>query len=69
MKKRSLFRNKKNQYMSFTLLFGFMIVSFKFDENDYQWLWTEQIYIPIIFGIITILMGRLWFREYKKEVK
>jgi len=68
MKKRILFRNKKKQYMGLTLLFGFLILSFSFDENSYHWWWTGQVYIPIIFAIIAVIMGRLWFIEYKKEV-
>jgi len=69
MKKVNLFRNKKKRYMGLTLLFSFLIVSFSFDENSYQWMWAGQIYIPIIFAIIAIIMGRLWFIEYQKEIK
>jgi len=69
MKKQNLFRNKKKRYMGLTLLFGFLILSFSFDENSYQWWWTGRVYIPILLGIIAIIMGRLWFIESKKEIK
>ena len=69
MKKINLFRNKKKRYMGLTLLFSFLIVSFSFDENSYQWMWTGRIYIPVFFGVITIIMGRLWFIEHQKEIK
>ena len=69
MKKVNLFRNKKKRYMGLTLLFSFLIGSFSIDENSYQWMWIGRIYIPIIFAIIAIIMGRLWFVEHQKEMK
>ncbi len=68
MKKQNLFGSKKKRYMAFTLLFSFLIMSFSFDENSYQWWWKGQVYIPIVFGIIAVIMGRLWFIEYRKEI-
>ena len=69
MKKVNLFRNKKKRYKGLSLLFVFLIVSFSFDENSCQWMWTGRFYIPIIFGIIAIIMGRLWFIEHQKEME
>ena len=67
MKKLNLFKENKKRYMALTILFSFLIISFSFDENSYNWLWTEQIYLPISFGIIAIVFGRLWFIEHKKQ--
>jgi len=69
MKKANLFRNKKKRYKGLSLLFVFLIVSFSFDENSCKWMWAGRIYIPIIFGIIAIIMGRLWFIEHQKEME
>ncbi len=52
--------------MSTTLMCLFLIGTFKFDENSFNWMWTGQIQVPIILGITSIILGVFWILENRK---
>jgi len=59
-------KSKRNLFMSTTLMCIFLIGTFKFDENSVNWIWSGQVQIPIILGILSIVLGRFWIIEEKK---
>ena len=65
MKSKSL-KSRKNLFMSTTLMCLFLIGTFKFDENSFNWMWTGQIQVPIILGITSIILGVFWILENRK---
>ena len=52
--------------MSTTLMCLFLIGTFRFDESSFNWMWTEQIQVPIILGIVSIILGVFWIIENRK---
>jgi hypothetical protein len=44
----------------------FLIGTFRFDESSFNWMWTEQIQVPIILGIASIILGAFWIIENRK---
>jgi len=44
----------------------FLIVTFKFDESSFNWMWAEQIQVPILLGILSIVLGVFWIIENRK---
>ncbi len=65
MKSKSL-KSRRNLFMSTTLMCLFLIGTFKFDENSFNWMWTGQIQVPIILGITSIILGLFWILENRK---
>jgi len=65
MKNKSL-KSRRNLFMSTTLMCLFLIGTFKFDENSFNWMWTGQIQVPIILGITSIILGLFWILENRK---
>ncbi len=65
MKSKSL-KSRRNLFMSTTLMCLFLIGTFKFDENSFNWMWTGQIQVPIILGITSIILGVFWILENRK---
>ncbi len=59
-------KSKRNLFMSSTLMCVFIIMTFKFDENNFNWMWTGQIHIPIILGLLSIILGVFWIVEHRK---
>lgn len=57
---------KRNFFMSFTLMFSLLAVSFKFDNNNIYWLWENDKPFAIFFIISAIVFATLWFAEGKK---
>lgn len=52
--------------MSTTLMCLFLIGTFRFDENSFNWIWTKQIQVPIFLGISSIILGIFWIIENRK---
>lgn len=59
-------KSRRNLFMSSTLMCMFLIVTFRFDENSFNWIWTGQIQVPIILGISSIILGIFWILENRK---
>jgi|GEM_PF-632198 len=59
-------KSRRNLFMSSTLMCILLIGTFRFDENSINWIWTEQIKVPIILGIASIILGLFWFIENRK---
>ena len=52
--------------MSATLMAGFLIITFRFDESNFYWMWEGRVQVPIIIGISAIVSGIFWVIEQKK---
>lgn len=59
-------KSRRNLFMSSTLMCMFLIGTFRFDENSFNWIWTGQIQVPIILGISSIILGIFWILENRK---
>lgn len=59
-------KSRRNLFMSSTLMCMFLIGTFRFDENSFNWIWTGQIQVPIILGISSIILGIFWIVENRK---
>ena len=59
-------KSRRNLFMSTTLMCMFLIVTFKFDESSFNWMWAEQIQVPILLGILSIVLGVFWIIENRK---
>ena len=57
---------KRNLFMSFTLMFSFLAISFKFDENNIYWFWQDKKLVAVILIIMAIIFVIFWFKEQKK---
>ncbi|RLD49511.1 MAG: hypothetical protein DRI94_11115 [Bacteroidetes bacterium] len=67
--KRSLFKSKRNLFMSATLMFGLLTATFQFKGNTIHWLWEGNIQTAVILGITAIIFGFFWFLENRKAKK
>ena len=55
-------KSKRNLFMSAALICGFMSIAFQFDENNFYWMWEDEIQVPIILGIFTLVFIK--FRRF-----
>jgi len=57
---------KRNLFMSVTIMCLFLTVTFKFDGSNIYWFWENQIQVPVILGLISIISGIFWILENRK---
>ncbi|MEO8760714.1 MAG: hypothetical protein ABI388_05805, partial [Bacteroidia bacterium] len=57
---------KRNLFMSFTLMCGFLCLAFTFNNKGIYWLWADNKPVAISLVIATIIFGVFWLKSPKK---
>ena len=53
---------KRNLFMSTTIMCGLFVAAFTFKNDQITWLWTDNKPIAIILGITAIVLGTQWIK-------
>ena len=57
---------KRNLFMSLTLMSALVAIAFSFDGAGAHWLWSDNMPVAMILGILAIIFGSFWFGTYRK---
>lgn len=52
--------------MSLTLMCGFLVFAFTFDNKGIYWIWAHAEPVAILLVIVTIIFGIFWYKESRK---
>ena len=59
-------RQRRNLFMSTTLISLLLAVAFKFDNDGIRWFWTDKPQVAVILAILGIVLGICWLREARR---
>ena len=59
-------RQRRNLFMSTTLISLLLAVAFKFDNDGIRWFWTDKPQVAVILAILGIVLGIYWLREARR---
>ena len=58
---------KRNLFMSTTLMCGLFVTAFTFKNDQITWLWADNKPIAIMVGILAIVLGIQWIK-YQRQL-